>query len=185
MDNQSQPADPNPLLGESATPPNPLLGEETPPTDGKTTDSPALTDETIAAKLPDDIIALVISVGTDPSLGTTDPELARVLPSPEVSAAVLAANGHREKSSIQDLDQAQAWLDDQALWQTRATKVEAELQRRFPYLKEQALKGEVPEWMTEPWAVRLIYKWADGLADAVERAEEFIKQKTDGVNNAR
>lgn len=168
---------PNPLLGETG---NPLLGDAPTPADSPARDQG---DAKVVARLPEEIIALVLSIGTDPDYDTNDPEIAAVLPSPEVIAAVLAANGHRPASPVQDIDQALAWMDEQALWQTRATKVEAELQRRFPFQKDQALKGEIPAWMTEPWAVRLIYKWSDDLADAVESAEQFLKKQSDGVSN--
>lgn len=169
---------PNPLLGESA---NPLLGAPTTPSGSPAQDQG---DAKVVARLPEEIVALVLSIGTDPDYDTTDPEIAAVLPSPEVIAAVLAANGHRAASPVQDIDQALAWMDEQALWQTRATKVEAELQRRFPFQKDQALKGEIPAWMAEPWAVRLIYKWSDDLADAVESAEQFLSSQPDGARNA-
>jgi hypothetical protein len=142
-----------------------------------------LTDQTISARVPEEIIALIIAIGTDPDLSEDDPEIAALLPAPEVVAAVLAANGHLSESPVQDLDQAEAWLREQAGWQDRAMKAEAELQRRFPFGKEQALNRQVPSWMGEPWASKLLYQWAESLKDAVLGAEAFLEDNNTGATN--
>lgn len=143
---------------------------------------PILTDETIAKQVPEEVIALILNLGTAGLYDLDeDDDIAALMPSVEVVQAVLAANGQKEPSPVESLDQAQAWIDEQAIWQNRAMKAEATLQEKFPFQKEQALKGEIPEWMAETWASKLLYKWGDGLRDAVNDAEKFITNKTGGA----
>jgi hypothetical protein len=143
-----------------------------------------VTDKTIAAQVPEEIIALILNLGTAGLYDLDeDDEIAALMPSVEVVQAVLAANGQKEPSPLASLDQAQAWLEEQKQWQDRAMKAEATLQEKFPFQKEQALKGEIPAWMAERWASKLIYKWSDGLKDAVENAESYITNKTGGASN--
>ena len=145
---------------------------------------PALTDATIAAQVPEEIIALILAIGTDSNFDADQDEIAILLPAPEVVAAVLAANGHLSESEVQDLDQAQAWLTEQKQWQDRAMKVEAELQRRFPFKREQAMNKQIPDWMVQPWAVKLLYKWSSGLYEAVQSGEAYLisKDREDATN---
>lgn len=142
---------------------------------------PALTDKIIASRVPEEIAGLVLALGTAATVD--DDEVAYLLPSREVINAILAAEGKAQPSSTASLDQAQAWIDEQAVWQNRAMKVEEELQKQFPFTRERAAKGEIPRWVTEDWAPKLIYKWSDGLRNAVLDAEDYIKNKTTGENN--
>lgn len=143
---------------------------------------PTLTDETIAKQVPEEVIALILNLGTAGLADIDeDDDIADLMPSAEVVQAVLAANGQGQPTPLAKLDQAQAWIDEQAILQNRAMKAESTLQEKFPFQKEQALKGEIPLWMTERWASKLLYKWGDGLREAVESAEKFILNKTGGA----
>lgn len=136
-----------------------------------------LTDKTIAEKLPEEIIAFIIAVGTDRTIDIKDSEVAELMPPSEVVRAVLANAGLVKPSQSADLDQAEAWMVEQKEWQDRAVKVQAQLQEKFPFTKESAMKGEIPSWATEPWSTRLLYQWANGLQDAVLEAETYLLNK--------
>lgn len=147
-------------------------------------------DKSIAGSLPDEIVALIMAVAgkkKDPSIKTdiTTEEIANLLPSKEVVNAVLAANGERNASPTNELDQARAWIKNQRELQTKAMMLEKQLQEFAPFGKEQAVKGEIPEWVTESWATRLIHKWSAGLSDAVEDAEAYLFSKMNGGNDVR
>lgn len=148
--------------------------------------TPTLTDETITKQVPEEVIALILNLGTAALDDIKDDDdIADLMPSAEVVQAVLAANGKGQPSPLANLDQAQAWIDEQAIWQNRAMKAEAELQKNFPFQKEQALKGEIPLWMSQRWASKLLYKWGNGLSGAVEEAEAFITDRTDKQGGAQ
>jgi hypothetical protein len=135
------------------------------------------TDKSVASQLPEEIIAFVLAVGSDRKINTNDPEIRELLPSAEVIRAVLADAGLAPASQTSDLDQAQAWVEEQRSWQDRAVKVQKELQEKFPFTKEAAMKGEIPSWATEPWATRLLYQWSAGLQESVLEAETFLLNK--------
>lgn len=133
-----------------------------------------LTDKIIATQLPEEIIALILAVGSDTSINREDREVAELLPHPAVVRAVMADAGLVPASASQDLDQAEAWIKEQTTWQDRAMLVQAQLQERHPFTKEQALDGKLPVWAVEPWATRLLYQWSNGLQEAVLEAETFL-----------
>ena len=136
-----------------------------------------LTDKIIASQIPEEIVALIIAVGSDITINKENPEIAELLPHPAVSRAVMADAGLLPASESHQLDQADSWIKEQAGWQDRAMKVQSQLQEKFPFSKDAALKGELPEWAIEPWATRLLYQWADGLQEAVLEAETFLLNK--------
>lgn len=147
-------------------------------------------DSTVASRLPQEIVALVVSlVGPKDDSVFTDvgeKELVAMMPSKEVVNAILASQGLRQASPIQDLDQAMAWINEQTRIQNRAMEVEQQLQELEPYGKNEALKSEIPGWMTESWATKLLYKWSDGLSDAIADAEVYLMGRIrNGGNNAR
>lgn len=147
-------------------------------------------DKSVAASLPDEIVALVMAVAgrkNDPSIKTdiTTEEIANLLPSKQVVNAVLAANGQREPSNVADLDQAMAWVKNQRELQSKAMLLEKQLQDFAPFGKEQAVNGEIPEWVTESWATRLIHKWSTGLGDAIADAEAYLFGKMNGGEDVR
>lgn len=136
-----------------------------------------LTDNSIVARLPEEIIALVLAVTSDITINRENQEVNELLPHPAVVRAVMADAGLVPASPPQDLDQADAWMQEQLTWQDRAMLVQAQLQEQFPFTKDEAIKGELPEWATEPWATRLLYQWANGLQEAVLEAETFLLNK--------
>ena len=136
-----------------------------------------LTDKIIATQPPEEIIALIVAVGSDITINRENREVAELLPHPAVVRAVMADAGLVPASTPQDLDQADAWIKEQTSWQDRAMLVQAQLQEQFPFTKEQALEGNLPAWAVEPWATRLLYQWADGLQEAVLEAETFLLNK--------
>ena len=147
-------------------------------------------DKSVAASLPDEVVALVMAVAgkkNDPSIKTdiTTDEIANLLPSKQVVNAILAANEQREPSSTADLDQAMAWVKNQRELQVKAMILEKQLQDFMPFGKEQAMKGEIPEWVTESWATRIIHKWSAGLGDAISDAEAYLFGKMNGGEDAR
>jgi hypothetical protein len=136
-----------------------------------------LTDKIIATQIPEEIIALIVAVGSDKTIDKNNQEVKELLPHPAVVRAVMAEAGLAAASPAQDLDQADAWIREQRDWQTRAMLVQAQLQEQFPFTKEQATKGNLPVWAVEPWATKLLYQWADGLQEAVLQAETFLLNK--------
>jgi len=136
-----------------------------------------LTDKIIASQIPEEITALVLAINGDLSINKTDPDIKQLLPSIEVCQAIVADAGLEKASSSQALDQADAWLKEQRTWQDRAMKAQAMLQEKFPFSKQSALKGELPDWALEPWATKLLYQWADGLQNSVLEAETYLLNK--------
>ncbi|MBM4074568.1 MAG: hypothetical protein FJ267_02840 [Planctomycetes bacterium] len=136
-----------------------------------------LTDQIIASQIPEEIVALIIAINSDPTINKSDPDIREMLPSTEVCMAVVADAGLESASPSQVLDQADAWMREQRTWQDRAMKVQASLQERFPFSKESAVKGELPEWSLEPWATKLLFQWADGLQNSVLEAETYLLNK--------
>lgn len=133
-----------------------------------------LTDNAIASRLPEEVIALIVAIGTDININRENQEAAEMLPHSTVVRAVMADAGLLPASEPQDLISADAWIKEQITWQDRAMLVQAQLQEQFPFTKEQAVNGEIPEWSTEPWATKLLYQWANGLQEAVLQAETFL-----------
>jgi hypothetical protein len=136
------------------------------------------TDAAIVAMLPDDIVALIIAVGSDPSLSTESPEVQSLLPSSQVMNAVLANAGLRQPSPASEVALAQEWVEDQVEWQNRAMSAEKQLQSKFPFTREEAKQGNIPGWMAYPWSAGLLYKWSKGLQSAVLDAESYILQNS-------
>jgi hypothetical protein len=74
------------------------------------------------------------------------------------------------------LDQAKAWIDEQLLWQDRASAVQQKLSAKFPFTEVEASKGEIPSWMHAPWAPTLLFQWSEALRDAVLQAEKYVEE---------
>lgn len=125
-------------------------------------------------RIPSDIVALVVNIHKHPEIKTNSPEVKSMLPCADVVAVILShVNGGTVSNAT--LDQAEAWITEQEMWQTRAMLVQGELQTKEPFTREHALAGNIPAWMGYPWATQLLYVWSEGLQKAVITAEEYAK----------
>lgn len=137
-----------------------------------------ITDEAITARLPEDVVALVLAVSQDEKLASSEPEVQNLLPPTEVINCVLAQAGLRKPSTADEIGRADDWMNDQQSWQDRAMSVENQLQKLEPFTREGAMAGRIPGWAIHPWASGLLHKWSSGLQKAVLDAESYVIQKS-------
>ena len=125
--------------------------------------------------IPPDITDLILAQWAD---GSTDPDLNSILPPEPVKLAVLVAAGIT--TAPPDWDggiSARDWCRTQADIQTEAKRVQELLHRLEPMTEERAKSGNLPEWVTYPWASMLLFDWSKSLADAVRDAKSFLGRK--------
>lgn len=128
-------------------------------------------------RIPEDFIDLVGRFIGDSDINTDLEEVKELMPgSPVVMLIANHLGINTDPVPDNQLDQAKAWLDEQASWQDRSLAVQKKLQEKAPFGENQALKGEIPMWMNAKWAPMLLFQWADGLRDAVLQAEEYVEE---------
>lgn len=132
------------------------------------------TTQSIIKSMPEDVVELIARVLGDGDVDSNDKEVKMLLPASPVVDVILGYIGVGSPPKQSDLDQAQAWIEEQYSWQDRAEAVKGKLQELQPFSEEQALKGEIPLWMNAPWAQKLLFSWSDGLRDAVIDAEDYV-----------
>lgn len=133
------------------------------------------TFQSIIARLPQDIVDLVGRISGDRDIDMDLREVKDMLPASPVVATIKYFLGLASEPQQSELDQADAWIDEQVDWQDRSVAVQNKLDDKFPFTREQAIKGEVPQWMSLPWASKLLFQWAESLQDAVLQAEEYVE----------
>ena len=132
------------------------------------------TTQSIIKSMPEDVVELIARVLGDGDVDSNDKEVKMLLPASPVVDVILGYIGVGSPPKQSDLDQAQAWIEEQYSWQDRANAVKDKLQEMQPFGEEQAVKGEIPLWMNAPWAQKLLFSWSDGLRDAVIDAEDYV-----------
>lgn len=136
-----------------------------------------LTSAVIVARLPEEIVDLVGRFIGDSDIDTDLEEVKVLMPaSPVVSIIAYYLGISTEDPSINELDQAKAWIDEQSSWQDRAVAVKQKLSEKFPFTEVEAGKGEIPSWMHAPWAPTLLFQWSEALRDAVLQAEQYVEE---------
>ena len=135
---------------------------------------PEQTAKTIASQIPEDIRTLVVRIATDEDIDRKLPEVQAVLPAKPVIDVLLADAGLTEDPLQWVLDQADSWIKEQINWQNRAMVAQSTLEKKFPFTREQAVNGDIPMWMGQKWAVKLLYSWSAELRDAVLQAETYL-----------
>jgi len=137
----------------------------------------SLTSSAIVALLPEEIVDLVGRFIGDSDIDTDMQEVKVLMPASPVVSAIASYLGISQQSpSGHMLDQAKAWIDEQLLWQDRASAVQQKLSAKFPFTEVEASKGEIPSWMHAPWAPTLLFQWSEALRDAVLQAEEYVEE---------
>lgn len=127
--------------------------------------------------MPEDYVDLIGRFIGDSDIDIDDSEVKELMPASPVVAVIANYLGiNTEEVSVNELDQAKAWLDEQASWQDRATAVQKILAQKAPFGEEQAKNAEIPLWMNAKWAPMLLFQWSDGLRDAVLQAEEYVQE---------
>ena len=71
---------------------------------------------------------------------------------------------------------ARDWCNRQRDIQTRAMMVSFALNQTEPLTQEMAIRGELPRWAVEKWAVTLLLDWSASLEDAVIKAEQYLEK---------
>ncbi len=132
------------------------------------------TTNSIIKRIPEDVVELIARVLGDSDIRNDDKDVKMLLPSSPVVNVILGYIGVGDPVKQSDLDQSEAWLEEQYKWQDRASSVKDKLQELQPFNEEQALEGKIPLWMNAPWAQKLLFSWSDGLRDAVIEAEEYV-----------
>ena len=132
------------------------------------------TTQSIIKSMPEDVVELIARVLGDGDVDSIDKDVKMLLPASPVVDVILGYIGVGSPPKQNDLDQAQAWIEEQYSWQDRAEAVKGKLQELQPFGEEQAVKGEIPLWMNAPWAQKLLFSWSDGLRDAVIDAEDYV-----------
>lgn len=136
---------------------------------------PELTAKSVASQLPEDTRSLIARIATDEDIDRKLPEVQAILPAKPVVDVVLADAGLAEEPPAWVLDQADSWIKEQINWQNRAMVAQSTLEKKFPFTREQALSGDIPMWMGQKWAVKLLYSWSSELRDAVLQAETYLQ----------
>lgn len=136
---------------------------------------PELTAKSVASQLPEDTRSLITRIATDEDIDRKLPEVQAILPAKPVVDVVLADAGLAEEPPAWVLDQADSWIKEQINWQNRAMVAQSTLEKKFPFTREQALSGDIPMWMGQKWAVKLLYSWSSELRDAVLQAETYLQ----------
>ena len=135
------------------------------------------TPTSLVARMPEDYVDLIGRFIGDSDIDIDDSEVKELMPASPVVAVIANYLGiNTEEVSVNELDQAKAWLDEQASWQDRAIAVQKILAQKAPFGEEQAKNAEIPLWMNAKWAPMLLFQWSDGLRDAVLQAEEYVQE---------
>ena len=136
-----------------------------------------MTTTELIARMPEDFVELIGRFIADPDINTEHLDVQELMPS-QPCVALIANHLGLDKDPIgtDELDQAEAWLDEQSSWQDRSYEVQRKLAAKYPFAEEQALKGEIPMWMNAKWAPKLLFQWSEGLRDAVLEAEEYVEE---------
>jgi hypothetical protein len=135
------------------------------------------TPQELISRIPEDFVDLVGRFIGDSDINTDLEEVKELMPaSPVVSLIANQLGINTEPLQTNELDQAKAWLDEQASWQDRSVAVQKKLAEKAPFGEQEALKGEIPLWMNAKWAPMLLFQWSDGLRDAVLQAEEYVEE---------
>lgn len=129
----------------------------------------------ISDLIPEDITNMILAVFAE---NIKDPEMDEILPPKFVRRAIMADKGITGPIGEAELELARDWCRQQADAQERAMKVSHELGKVEPLTQEMAMKGELPRWAVEKWAVTLLLDWSPNLADAVVSAEEYLDNRT-------
>jgi len=136
-----------------------------------------MTPKELVARMPEDFVELIGRFISDPDINTEHLDVQELMPSQPCVALIANHLGlENEPLGTAELDQAKAWLDEQASWQDRSMAVQRKLAEKAPFGEEEALKGEIPLWMSAKWAPKLLFQWSDGLRDAVLEAEEYVEE---------
>ena len=136
-----------------------------------------ITPDELVARMPEDFTELIGRFIADPDINTEHLDVQELMPSPACVALIANHLGlEKEPLGTDELDQAKAWLDEQASWQDRSVAVQQKLAEKAPFGEEQAMKGEIPLWMNAKWAPILLFQWSDGLREAVLQAEEYVEE---------
>ena len=136
-----------------------------------------MTPKELVARMPEDFTELIGRFIADPDINTEHLDVQELMPSPACVALIANHLGlEKEPLGTDELDQAKAWLDEQASWQDRSVAVQQKLAEKAPVGDEPAMKGEIPLWMNAKWAPILLFQWSDGLRDAVLQAEEYVEE---------
>ena len=136
-----------------------------------------MTPKELVARMPEDFTELIGRFIADPDINTEHLDVQELMPSPACVALIANHLGlEKEPLGTDELDQAKAWLDEQASWQDRSVAVQQKLAEKAPFGEEQAMKGEIPLWMNAKWAPILLFQWSDGLREAVLQAEEYVEE---------
>lgn len=131
------------------------------------------TPQQISDMLPDDYTQLIGNLTGDNDIDHDLAEVKELLPATSVVEVVRYVSGLGVEPPQHTIDQAEAWIKEQISWQDRASMAQSRLQKKKPFTQDEAIKGNVPGWMGQKWASRLLFVWADGLRDAVLQAEEY------------
>ena len=135
------------------------------------------TPQELISRIPEDFVDLVGRFIGDSDINTDLEEVKELMPaSPVVSLIANQLGINTDPLATNELDQAKAWLDEQASWQDRSVAVQKKLAEKAPFGEQEALKGEIPLWMNAKWAPMLLFQWSDGLRDAVLQAEEYVEE---------
>lgn len=135
------------------------------------------TPQELISRIPEDFIDLIGRFIGDSDINTELEEVKELMPASPVVALIANQLGiNTETLATNELDQAKAWLDEQASWQDRSVAVQRKLAEKSPFGEQEALKGEIPMWMNAKWAPMLLFQWSDGLRDAVLQAEEYVEE---------
>lgn len=135
------------------------------------------TPQELISRMPEDFVDLVGRFISDPDINTDHLDVQELMPAPPCVALIANHLGlEKEPLGTAELDQAKAWLDEQASWQDRSFAVQKKLAETAPFGEQEALKGEIPLWMNAKWAPMLLFQWSDGLRDAVLQAEEYVEE---------
>jgi len=92
-------------------------------------------------------------------------ELTPIMPPIEIVEAVVHRSPDEDK-----LTKLRDWIQQQEHTWNQAQKIMSEL--------PEADEKIIPDWYLEPWAFPLRSKWAAGLNEAVEAAQQWLNQRS-------
>ena len=123
--------------------------------------------------VPTDIANLIVSMYAEK---IKDEEVNILLPPRFVQDAVLAEKGIKAPLGDAQTELARDWCSRQIDVQTRAMKASFALNEAEPLTQEMAIRGDLPRWAVEKWAVILLLDWSASLEDAVTQAEQYLEK---------
>lgn len=104
-------------------------------------------------------------------------EILDLLPPTGVQKAVLSDLGIIGNIPVATRRDAEQWISNIGVIQTRAEKVIAKLYALESPNESEAKMGSLPGWIVEPWASFLNFAWSYRLPDSLIKAEQYVANR--------